>query len=315
MQTFRQETQVKYPSFAANPEPSHLSLDLKAPKPISPLKLAEAFSPIPIRHHYHHGDDTEPQQPSQQGLPNQPMFAGNNNPTYNTNPQSLTPAPTPPPPSPKPKKQQFQTDQTRPFLFPFSRSQVRGARGSQLVPYAIDEADKLYNKHMHISLSLLQMWQTREECMIEESGLQKIPGSELNFETFETVLSLNSHGRETASSFSTGTERSTGPEGDEQLEELPDITLLDTKLKEVERDISQLVGGRSQADVKKLRRLRERREDILRMKRVELIYVSNPILQFRLIVSDETCAGCGLAEPFGPGSCSVEDVTGNGFCQ
>ena len=201
MQTFRQETSVKYPSFSANPEPTHLSLDLKAPKPISPLKLAEAFSPIPIRHHYHHGDDPEfAQQPNQQGMPNQSMFPPTN-PVYNTNPQSLTPAPTPPP-SPKPKKQQYQTDQSRPFLFPFSRSQVRGTKGSQLVPFAIDEADKLYGKHMYISLSLLQMWQTREECMIEESGLQKMAKSDLNFETFESVLSLNSHGRDVGSTTS-----------------------------------------------------------------------------------------------------------------
>lgn len=275
MQTFRQETQIKYPSFAADSAPSHLSFDLKAPKPISPLKLAEAFAPIPIRHHYHHGDDTDPQQHNPQGLPTQSMFPANTNPTYNTNPQSLTPAPTPPPPpSPKPKKQQYQTDQSRPFLFPFSRSQVRSARGSQLVPYAIDEADRLYNKHLHVSLSLLQMWQTREQCMIEESGLQKVTGSELNFETFDSVLSLNSHGRETGASFA-GIDKSGSSRGEEPPEELPDVTLLDTKLKEVEKDIAQL-GGRKvhQVDAKKLRRLREKREDILRIKRVELIYVS-----------------------------------------
>lgn len=91
-------------------------------------------------------------------------------------PQPATPAPSPPP-SPKPKKQQFQTDQNRPFLFPFSRRQAR-YNSSRLVPYAIDEADKLYTTHLYVSLSLWQMWKTREECMTVESGLERMPGSE-----------------------------------------------------------------------------------------------------------------------------------------
>lgn len=94
--------------------------------------------------------------------------------------QPATPAPSPPP-SPKPKKQQFQTDQTRPFLFPFSRS-TWSRRGNPLVPFAIDEADKLYHKHMYVSLALWQMWRTREECMTAESGLEHMPGSHKVFE-------------------------------------------------------------------------------------------------------------------------------------
>lgn len=109
--------------------------------------------------------------------------------------------------------------------------------------------------------------------MIEESGLQKLPGSDLNFETFESVLSLNSHGRDGGSTTSSGTEKS-GSKVDEPPEDLPDITFLNTKLKEVEKDIARLIGSKSQADVKKLRRLRERKEDMLRIKRVEQIYVS-----------------------------------------
>lgn len=52
------------------------------------------------------------------------------------------------------------------------------ARDGRLVPFAIDEADKLYNRHMYTSLALYQMWKTREECMTAESGLEKMPGSE-----------------------------------------------------------------------------------------------------------------------------------------
>lgn len=47
-----------------------------------------------------------------------------------------------------------------------------------LVPFAIEEADKLYNKHMYVSLPLWQMWKMREECMTAESGLDHLPGME-----------------------------------------------------------------------------------------------------------------------------------------
>lgn len=54
----------------------------------------------------------------------------------------------------------------------------RDKRDGQMVPFAIDEADRLYNRHMYVSLSLWQMWRTREECMTHESGLKFMPGSE-----------------------------------------------------------------------------------------------------------------------------------------
>ena len=164
---------MKYPTFAPAHSKSHASRELRAPIPVPPHKLAQAYSPIPIRHHYDH-DETEPHHHSGMGPsmathpyhPNGPAFR----------PMTATPAPSPPP-SPKPKKQQFQTDQNRPFLFPFSRSTLR-RKGGSLVPYAIDEADQLYHKHMYVSLSLWQMWRTREECMTRESGLERMPGSE-----------------------------------------------------------------------------------------------------------------------------------------
>jgi hypothetical protein len=34
---------------------------------------------------------------------------------------------------------------------------------------------------MYISLSLSQMWRTREDCMTAESGLEHLPGSEGEF--------------------------------------------------------------------------------------------------------------------------------------
>jgi hypothetical protein len=62
----------------------------------------------------------------------------------------------------------------------------------KLVPFAIDEAERLYGKHMYISLSLWQMWRTREDCMTAESGLEHLPGTEGEFQssTFISNVSL-----------------------------------------------------------------------------------------------------------------------------
>ncbi len=129
-------------------------------------KLAEAIRAIPPRSNYHnvakdagHRDSSE--AAGSQGRPPAPTSL----------PQPGTPAPSPPPtPPPKAKKQQYQTDPTRPFVFPFSR---QSAGPQRLVPYAIDEADRLYKNHMHVSLGLHQMYLAREEYMREERGLGK----------------------------------------------------------------------------------------------------------------------------------------------
>jgi len=51
-------------------------------------------------------------------------------------------------------------------------------KDGKLVPFAIDEADKLFNKHMYVSTALWQMWRTRQDCMTAESGLEHMPGAE-----------------------------------------------------------------------------------------------------------------------------------------
>ena len=169
LELFRQEISVKYPTF--NPQP----LKVPAAASVTTTKLANAYSPIPVRHHYDHdGTESQHQDGSHPGMQH-PFNASQTGSSFRSIPQPATPAPSPPP-SPKPKKQQFQTDQNRPFLFPFSRSRV-GYNDSRLVPFAIDEADRLYAKHMYVSLSLWQMWKTREECMTVESGLEYLPGA------------------------------------------------------------------------------------------------------------------------------------------
>ncbi|KAI6047109.1 hypothetical protein EDC04DRAFT_2621732 [Pisolithus marmoratus] len=241
IEAFRQETSVKYPTFTVPP-----TEELPSDKPSvigPPSRLAQAYSPIPIRHHYHH-DESDLQQP---GLPNvisQSFQQQPPNMNFRHNPQPLTPAPSPVP-SPKPKKQQYQTDQNRPFLFPFARRSRFGTNKDRLVPFAVDEADRLYSKHMYVSLSLWQMWRTREECMTAESGLERMPGTEGTMEPPRVT-----------------------PGDLESPEPLPDVALLDSKIVEAEAAVAAATTSSRE------RAARERKEDLMRLKRVEVIYSS-----------------------------------------
>ncbi|KAF7313579.1 hypothetical protein HMN09_00514200 [Mycena chlorophos] len=276
IETFRQETAVKYPTFTPpQPTTAPAPFEIVAPKPVpvTTSRLAQAYSPIPVRHHYHHDESNSnippggphpfhSQQPGgRQGLP-----------------QPATPAPTPPPPSPKPKKQQYQTDQTRPFLFPFSRNQFD--RDARLVPFAVDEADRLYNRHMYVSVALWQMWRTREDCMKAESGLDHIPGSE---------------GPAESSTF-------TASKDPDVAEPLPDLALLDAKIAEASKAYEE---GQSLAEK---RRAKERREDLMRLKRVEQIYsailpaLSNWVLVLLKLLLATVSASTNMQPPQTSGS-------------
>ncbi|KAJ7228927.1 hypothetical protein GGX14DRAFT_615927, partial [Mycena pura] len=239
IEAFRQETAVKYPTFTAPPQPppAPLLVEIAAPKPIpiTTSRLAQAYSPIPIRHHYHH-DDSDTNAPHSAPHPFHSQQPG----AVRQVPQPATPAPTPPP-SPKPKKQQYQTDQSRPFLFPFSRNRVD--KDARLVPFAVDEADRLYNRHMYVSHALWQMWRTREDCMKAESGLDHIPGSEGPIESSTFIA-----------------------KDPDVAEPFPDIALLDAKIAEAAKAIEE-----SETTSEK-RKAKERREDLMRLKRVEQIY-------------------------------------------
>lgn len=294
--TFRNETSVKYPTFTPPAQPkAHDAPEpaSAAPTPISPLKLALAFSPIPVRHHYHHGDGDGDFQSASGLPPSSTMGAvglsqghahgqgphGYQLPTYNTmaTQQPLTPMPSPPP-SPKPKKQQYQTDQNRPFLFPFARTPGAYARrDARLVPFAIDEADRLYSRHMHVSVALVQMWRTREACQIEESGLQRMPGSgaeRAGGDTLESVLSLNGGAGVGVADRRGSVADTIYRDVDDPADELPDVALLNAKIAEAEAAIKQARGGGGdRSEGRRIKEARERREDLLRLKRVEQIYV------------------------------------------
>ncbi|KAH8118350.1 hypothetical protein DFH11DRAFT_1540546 [Phellopilus nigrolimitatus] len=274
IQTFRQETSVKYPTFTSPAQPSTSSrlseysasrqtADRNPALPISPLKLAEAFFSYT----------------RQTSLP----------------PWRRLRFPTISGPSFKYESQSTRIPVREPYLQPESYSTATHARAhSSAVPeaekaapskrwerkssgaFAIGEADRLYSKHMHISVSLLQMWRTREECMIVESGLQRLAGAEGKFETFDSILSLTSGGGNEATStagsgFSAAEKRSLD-DPEDIPEELPDVALLNAKMSEVEDAIKQVNRNGNRAEVKKLKELREKKEDLMRLKRIEQIY-------------------------------------------
>ncbi|EIW70890.1 hypothetical protein TREMEDRAFT_68268 [Tremella mesenterica DSM 1558] len=166
--SFRQDTSIKYPTFSPSPSFSI---------PVSNERLAEGIKPLPSRPNYYSTEIPAPSKPPPESVAQPPPQP--------TQPMPGTPAPSPPPsPIPmKPKKQQFQTDPNKPFVFPFSRLSLNGP--GSLVPYAIDEADKLYHKHAYVSLGLYQMWTEREEYIREERGLGQKGLLGLSFEDEE----------------------------------------------------------------------------------------------------------------------------------
>lgn len=130
------------------------------------------------------------------------------------------------------------------------------------MPFAIDEADRLYERHMHIGGALWQMAKTREECILDESGLDNFPNR--NDSAFDTgsMTSWSNDKHYSVVSIMGGNE-----EGDKFV----DLALLDQKIAEAESAIkkAQVSGDRPER-----RRAQERREDLVRLKRVEAIYVS-----------------------------------------
>ncbi|KAI0324956.1 N1221-domain-containing protein [Cubamyces sp. BRFM 1775] len=273
LEVFRHEISVKYPTF--NPPP----VTVPASTPVTTAKLAQAYSPIPVRHHYDHDAGESQHQEHSHNMPH-PFNSNQAGSSFRPMPQPATPAPSPPP-SPKPKKQQFQTDQNRPFLFPFSRTNI-GYNDARLVPFAIDEADKLYAKHMYVSLSLWQMWKTREECMTVESGLEYLPGPERPSEPKIPPISPTVE--------------------DEAGEKLPDVAHLDAKIAEAEKNMEHAASAAER------RRAKERREDLMRLKRVEQIYSAVlPVLPgwvlvlLKLLLATVSTPNGGMPPAAGPG--------------
>ncbi|KAG9092878.1 Factor arrest protein 11 [Ceratobasidium sp. UAMH 11750] len=275
--TFRHESAVKYPTFVPAPPGSDKDVTIE--------RLSTALSPIPVRPPYHQSS-SDHNQPNYPGHPMHDPMQMN----MGTGMGVGTPAPSPPPhmqnpnmgmPNPKQKKLQFQTDQTRPFVFPFSR-----ATGT--VPVSVEEAERLYKKHMHISLALWQMWEVREACWREESGVDGSValGSLGNRNVISTGV-----GGEKGSGISVGVGNGVGVgipsafgKGEDVVEGAAgpnDIKKLEALIQEAE----EALNASADTGTKERRKLKERKQDLIRLRRVESIYSAIlPLLQPCVIV-------------------------------
>lgn len=126
-----------------------------------------------------------------------------------------------------------------------------------MVPYAIDEADKLYKQHAHISLGLYQLWKEREEFLKEEIGL----GS-------TGILGLG---------VTSSSEEESSGKGEEARDEiLQEFRERDSELRNKEEEATR------EGNMKEVRGIREKRESLKKLERVEMIYVSDRFLLFLL---------------------------------
>ncbi|QRV73145.1 striatin-interacting protein 1 [Ceratobasidium sp. AG-Ba] len=272
--TFRHESAVKYPTFVpAAP---------KSDKEITIERLSTALSPIPVRPPYHQAQSEQ----NQSGHPiHDPMQMN-----MGTGMGIGTPAPSPPPhmqnpnlniPNPKLKKLQFQTDQTRPFVFPFSRT-------TGTVPIAVEEAERLYKKHMHISLALWQMWEVREACWKEESG---VDGSVTFGNAANKSVASTGMGGEKGSGVSVGVGNGVGvgvPSSFGRSEDVVEGVAGPSDIKKLElliQEVEEALNNGADTGGKERRKLREKKQDLIRLRRIESIYSAIlPLLQPCVIV-------------------------------
>lgn len=235
-QSFRNEITSKYPSYQP-PTISQGDLD----------RISAAAAPAPIRpsFSYHINANHDPSSPANAiSGPPQPMPPG-------------TPAPTPPvSPVVKPKKQQFQTDQTRPFVLPFSPANA-GPRGRpRAVPQSIDEAGELYMKNMRISTELWQTWKLREEFMADESGILRAEAA-----------AASSREEDAASRLRRRMEALVIDDREEEdaMDPLSMLRKLEAKMRKEEAE---------EKDDKTRRGMAQNRVDVKRLQHVEVLYVS-----------------------------------------
>ncbi|KAK4703245.1 hypothetical protein P7C70_g2979, partial [Phenoliferia sp. Uapishka_3] len=264
-QSFRNEITSKYPSYQAPPI-SSVDLD----------RISAAAAPIPIRpsFSYHINPNHESSGSSSDGLGQQPPVAGG------------TPAPTPPTsPAPKPKKQQFQTDQTRPFVLPFSPANAGPKdRPPRAVPQSIDEASELYRRNMRISTELWQTWKLREELMADESGILKAEAAAAAAAraTVGQNQEKRTGGRAEAAKISRRMEALSlsDDEDDGSTEDSMDPLSM---LRALEKKLRAEEGA--EEDSKKKKVITQRRGDVQRLERIEVLYRSIlPQLQSAVIV-------------------------------
>ena len=107
--------------------------------------------------------------------------------------------------------------------------------------------------------------------MIEESGLHKPSDNESLFKTFDSVLSINSRESESC----VGKVDNALDDDKEESTDGAYVQLLNKKIAEVNNAMKDVNKDGSRSELKKIKGLREKKEDFMRLKRVEQIYVSS----------------------------------------
>ena len=243
----------KYPTYV----PPHV----QAPIPGLELDhIAAAAAPTPVRSLYFTNALTRGNHSPEPQHPIAPLPTGTLPPT---------PAPTPPPsPSAKPKKQQYQTDQSRPFVLPFSRVNA-GPKGRQrFVPRSIEEAGDLYRRNIRISTELWQTCKVREEYIADETGAGHATLSQPSGYNPDSVADMtNRFG-------SLGLMEDFNPFNSRETENEP----IDPRLDPLQmlfrlEDSVRIDLNASEADRPQQKKLLRRISNIKRLQRVEQIYV------------------------------------------
>ncbi|KAM0793066.1 hypothetical protein ACM66B_000552 [Microbotryomycetes sp. NB124-2] len=314
LQAFRNEITSKYPSYQAPHIPMIPDLErisaAAAPLPVKPI-----FSSRVNPNHDSSAYSVSGPGGSMNGYAGQGTFGGGVG-------IPGTPAPSPPPsPAPKPKKQQYQTDQSKPFVLPFAPSNAGPRHGApRAVPASLAEAGDLYSRNMRISTELWQTWKLREEYMADESGILKAAqldewesgktnkfrsgGAGVDRKQKRTSLRSvvnggDSHGRAVASGedaaklsrrmeelvIDSGSESELDDDGADADGEDDQEDLMDplSMLKHMQKQIRAQEDA--ERDDKKRKALRQRRLDVQKLERIEQLYRAVlPNLQSAVIV-------------------------------
>ena len=287
--SFKSDITNKYPTYEGPAAPT--------PAPLERIVAAAASAPL------RNGFDIHSPAMSTFTLPG---GAGTSYPSANHPPGPLpaTPAPTPPPTPPpaKPKKQQYQTDQSKPFVLPFSRANMGGGffssakgKGKMTVPYSIEEASRLYKSSIRITTELWQAWKVREEYLADETGVgmqgtsSATKGIESGFDAAANLgqrmeaMTLDDFDDDENDFVDFGTSRRTrsAPAEDQKQDALAMLYKLETKLKADLKETSKKSGIAGGDDLKRQKqeqkRLHQRIHDVKKLQRVELIYVSSTV--------------------------------------
>lgn len=151
---------------------------------------------------------------------------------------------------------------------PFSRANA-STTSLSAVPRAINEAAQLFKQNVMLSTELWQTWKVREELLEDETGVRTVNNDFQNL-----VLSDDNHFRNAAVMIPN--DPSTAHQEQNERDSLKMLQQLEQQFRDEASDTS--------LDSKERNRLLTKANDVQRLQRVELFYVSFLMLSFVLIV-------------------------------